>query len=56
MTRQSAIERAMELAYEEDCNQVVGIDAAGDYTIRSWEDPESGNLRHPVTVNSEGEI
>jgi len=55
MTRQDAIQKASELAYEEDANQVVGRDSNGEWVIRHSEDPESNVLEDSVIVDSTGE-
>ena len=54
MTKQQATTRAAELAYEEDCTQVVGKDETGTWVIRSWEDPESSQLNQAFNVNADG--
>ena len=52
--KQQTITRAAELAYEEDCTQVVGLDETGTWVIRSWEDPTSSQLTDAVKVSADG--
>jgi hypothetical protein len=49
------IARAMEIAYDEDSNQVVGI-IDGNWVIRDQEDPASDTLENSVVVDSMGVI
>jgi len=55
MSRQDAIAKAAELAYENDTYQVVGQDQSGQWVIRHIEDPESDQLDDAVKVGADGE-
>ena len=56
MIREQAINRASEIAYEEDRDQIVGYDLYHGWRICDSEDEGcKSNLREMVKVNSEGE-
>lgn len=51
---ENVINRASELAFEEDADQVVGQLDNGEWTVRHSEDPEADTLHNAVTVTSSG--